>query len=199
LGVIMSSILILNKFEKAPEGYTVIDTTSNSGAYSGLSPFIIGPCKLYNGHIAENMENGWQFAKVYKHHTDDLGNPTQAYWDWAKKGWEDKWAHRYPMGKGAIPEYSLWQNEKLGYIEARKRIYGPLYAHAVVRTTSFDRVFQMHTVCNIALRDYDGYNHDKLNMTLTDVLNNPKKKMGHAFVLKALLTGDPVLKEYGLV
>jgi len=27
-------------------------------------------------------------------------------------------------------------------------------------------------------------------MTLKDVLNNPKKKMGHAFVLMMLLTND---------
>jgi hypothetical protein len=35
------------------------------------------------------------------------------------------------MGRGAKPEYSLWDGERLDYIEARKRIYAPLYARAV--------------------------------------------------------------------
>lgn len=73
-----------------------------------------------------NMENAWQYAKVYKRHTSSLGNPTSDYWVWARQGWSSRIANRYPMGKGSKPEYSLWNGEKLGYIDARRKIYAPL-------------------------------------------------------------------------
>lgn len=41
----------------------------------------------------------------------------------------------------------------------------------------------------IWLWDFDGYNHERLGMTLDDVMDNPKLKMGHAFVLKMMLVG----------
>jgi hypothetical protein len=36
----------------------------------------------------------------------------------------------------------------------------------------------------IWLRDFDGYDHDDLGMSLSAVLHEERKKMGHAFVLK---------------
>lgn len=177
-----------------PDGFVGIDTTSKSGKWSQLSPFKIGPCNIPGESCpAKNMENAWQFAKVYKQHVDNAGNPTEEYWEWARRGWADSFAHRYPMGKGAIPEYSLWNNEKLGYIDARKRIYGRLYLDGVMETRAYDYLLEMMGSSDIALRDYDAYDHRKLGMTLTDVLNNPKKKMGHAFFLMAALTADDVL------
>lgn len=71
------------------------------------------------------MENAWQYAKVYKQHTHN-GAPTSDYWDWARAGWSNPSAVRFPMGRGAKPEYSLWDGQRLGYIEARKKIYAPL-------------------------------------------------------------------------
>ncbi len=36
----------------------------------------------------------------------------------------------------------------------------------------------------------DGYDYHKLGMSLEDVLNNPKRKMGHAFVIAMILAND---------
>ena len=47
----------------------------------------------------------------------------------------------------------------------------------------------------LILRDFDGYDYVKQNMNLTQVLNNPTRKMGHAFVLAMLLTQDAALKQ----
>ena len=116
----MANIVVLGKFEAAPEGSLVVDTTSKGGVWAGLSPFTLGPCPLYGGRSSLNMENAWQFAKVYKQHATPSGEPTAAYWEWAEKGWADRWAHRYPMGKGAVPLYSLWDGERLSYVEARR-------------------------------------------------------------------------------
>jgi hypothetical protein len=39
------------------------------------------------------------------------------------------------------------------------------------------------------LRDWDGYDHLALGCSIAAVAGNPRRKMGHAFVLWALLTG----------
>ncbi len=150
---------------------------------------------MYNRIVSRNMENAWQFAKVYSQHTNSQGDPTEAYWKWAHAGWSDSKAHRYPMGRGARPLYSLWDGNRLDYIEARKVIYAPLYAQAVMTTDSFrDLVELAKGDMPIMLRDYDGYDHTGVN--LTEVLNNPKRKMGHSFVLKMLLTNDTAMSQF---
>lgn len=40
-----------------------------------LSPFFLGPCKLYGNYHSKTVENAWQYAKVYKQYAKD-GNPT---------------------------------------------------------------------------------------------------------------------------
>lgn len=163
---------------------------------SDLSPFKIGPCELYGEFVSENMENAWQFAKVYRCHFDCDGDIDPSYWDWAKRGWADFTAHRYPMGRGAVPKFSLWAGDRLGYIDARKTIYVPLYAEAVMRTKGWQRLKELHESNDmLVLRDFDGYGHVKLGLSLTEVLNNPHRKMGHAFVLAMLLTNDIALKQ----
>lgn len=173
-----------------PPDLQLIDTTSKGIEWRELSPFFLGPCYLYEGYASERMENAWQYAKVYEEHTDGKGNPTQEYWDWAIEGWSNRRAVRYPMGKGRKPLYSLWDGEKLNYIEARKRIYVPLYARLVTCTETYQRLDQMYINGEaFCLWDYDGYDYLRLGYTLEQVLNNPDRKMGHAFVLAMLLTG----------
>lgn len=189
----------------------VINTTSKAekGWEKHLSPFYLGPCYLYDNHMAKVMENAWQFCKVYKQHTDEKGDPTAAYWEWATAGWANPIPQRYPIKRGAKPEYSLWKGQKLGYIDARKQIYAPLFAEAVQKTEGWQHLIQLyHKLDIIVLRDYDGYRHDLGSdetgwtgtgpMTLTDVLNCPYKIMGHAFVIKMLLTKDDALQQIHL-
>ena len=137
--------------------------------------------------MSKNMENAWQYSKVYGCHVKD-GEPTNAYWQWAQIGWNSSRAHRYPMGKGRKPKFALWGGEKLSYIEARKKIYIPLYSNAVAKTDAYQKLKE---ICNeneiVYLWDFDGYRHDDLKMSFKDVLNHPDKKMGHAFVLAVML------------
>ena len=183
-------VRVARKFESLPSTGTIVDCTSNSGRWKDLSPFILPGGPLYAGHVAKNMENAWQFAKVYATHADSDGNPTCDYWAWATAGWGDARAHRYPMGKGAKPLYSLWNGNHLGYLEARRRIYAPLYARAVVKTEAFAALQKAvdEGTGTLYLRDYDGYDHTALGMSFADVFDEPRKKMGHAFVLAMLLT-----------
>ena len=185
----MAEVHVLFKFAPNPYGGIDIDTTSGSGRYKDLSPFILGPIDV-PGARAENFENLWQFSKVYRTHIDLKGEPTPEWFDWRAKGFADKHAHRYPMGKGSIPMYSWWQGGHLGYIEARKRIYASIYAGRVKMTVSYAQLAELYSECGVLiLRDYDAYDHIKLGMSLVNVINNPDRKMGHAFVLAMILTG----------
>lgn len=176
--------------DKSPKGVEVINTTSRSINWSrGLSPFFLGPCELYGDYVSHNVENAWQFSKVFQEHATHQGDPTEYYFNWALRGWSNPMAIRYPMGKGKKPLYSLWNNERLTYVEARKKIYVPLYAKAVVQTEAYAQLREVYkSKGEIHLWDFDGYNHIGLNMTFKDVINDPNKKMGHAFVLANLLT-----------
>ena len=201
-------VTVIHKFttinNHGPQEVVVIDATSSSGVFADLSPFLIGPCELYTidgvSLVAENMENGWQYAKLYAQHADSNGDPTDDYWKWALTGFADKKANRYPMGKGAVPLYSFWNGEKLSYIDARKQIYGPLYAEAVQKTDSWKSLLDLYEFCDeLYIRDWDGWSMEKHGMkSLTDVLNNPLRKMGHAFVLKMLLENDPAIEQMNM-
>lgn len=177
---------------KDPRIKHAINTTSRSKNWSkDLSPFFLGPVTLTGAknQISKNVENAWQFTKVYSGHLAN-GLPSPNYFSWAKSGFGDWKAHRYPMGRGAKPEYSWWNGEKLGYIEARKRIYIPLYSEAVDQTEAFQELQKFHDQEeNIWLWDFDGYNHRELNMSWNEVINNETRKMGHAFVLAMMLEG----------
>jgi hypothetical protein len=192
-------IYVLNKFQDNPYPGLEIDTTSR-GNNKDLSPFYLGPISAYNGTLVCNVENLWQYSKVYPEHTRfgwvEVGNPMihdplDAYYAWRAKGWATKRAVRYPMGKGAKPLYSLYNNHKLDYVMARKLIYMPAYASAVIKTKSYQMLFDaVMRRDDIVLRDFDGYDYGSMGMTLVDVANNPKKTMGHGFVLAMLLTGE---------
>lgn len=175
-------------YRDAPKNGLIINTTSRSTNWSrGLSPFFLGPVNLYLSYTAKNVENAWQFSKVYDVHVDENGNPTPEYFTWAVNGWADSYAHRYPMGKGVIPQYSYWDGEKLDYISARKKIYIPLYRKAVASTAAFAELKNISEKEDIWLWDFDGYNYEKIGMSLQDVANDKTRKMGHAFVLAMML------------
>ena len=73
---------------KPSDELKVINTTSRSSTdwQRGLSPFYLGPVKLYGDFVSQNVENAWQFAKVYEQHIQEDGNPHPCYFEWARKG-----------------------------------------------------------------------------------------------------------------
>ena len=76
---------------------SAINTTSRSDNWSrGLSPFYLGPCNLYGGRVAQNVENAWQYSKVYHSFLDEKGEPSEEYFKWADEGWTSQKAVRYP-------------------------------------------------------------------------------------------------------
>ncbi len=168
---------------------TVVNTTSRSTNWSrGLSPFFLGPVPLYRGMMAQNVENAWQYTKCYAKHCDDNGDPTDAYFEWAKAGFAKQSADRYPMGRGAKPEFSYWAGKKLPYIEARKRIYMPLYHNAVKNTTAYSILKRTYEECeSLYLVDFDAHNICMSDFDPAIIVNNDKIKMGHGYILAMML------------
>lgn len=201
------NLLVIGPKDTAPADFEIINTTSKDKKGLGiqLSPFYLGPVQLYDNIIATNLENAWQFSKVYPEHFNKENNSIlDSYFIWAKKGWDDTFAHRYPMGKGKIPLFSFWKtfNDDLNiweeqhwkYIEARTNIYIPLYAKLVYKTSAFKKLQTMLKFQHkVALWDFDGYDFEKRNMTFKDVVFSEKYKCGHAFVIYGLLTNQIIV------
>jgi hypothetical protein len=73
-------LIVATHSYKAPDGAVVINTTSRSSGWSiGLSPFLLGPVKLYGDYVSQNVENAWQYSKVYCQFTDENNEPSTAY------------------------------------------------------------------------------------------------------------------------
>lgn len=189
-------IKVINSRFKAPDDSLVINTTSRSNNWSaGLSPFFLGPIPLYREYVSKNMENAWQYSKVYEYYLQDDGSVGERYFKWAQDGWNKHTADRYPMGKGSVPLYSYWDGEQLTYTEARKKIYIPLYAEAVKKTSAFNKLKEVYddlkynALDTLYLWDFDAHNLEPGTFDYWDLANNPNLKFGHAYVLAMLLEG----------
>ena len=185
-------IHVLFKYAKNPYGGQEVDVTSRSGFWSDLSPFLL-PALQYG---SLNFENLWQFSKVYKKFIMPIdGYPDASWYKWRDAGYANPKAVRYPMGKGAKPEYLLWDGEKLSYVEARKKVYAPIYAELVSLTRGYSVLRELYKSLSndglpLVLRDYDAYDHIAIGRSLKDVINDPNRKCGHGFVLAMMLTGE---------
>ncbi len=190
-------IRVFNKSELIPKGFVEIDTTSH-GIYKDLSPFYLGPYSwlehTWREHrvlTCQRFENLWQYSKVYSQHINPSGSISESYYTWRNEGYSKTRAERYPMGKGAKPAYLLWKGYEYKYIEAREVLYIPVYSELVLKTKSYAMLYNMVLQGqNIALHDFDGYDHISKGMTFEQVVMNPKKSMGHAFIIYGLLTGE---------
>lgn len=185
-----SAIQIVGPKDKPDPTRMLISTVSHSQEdwSRELSPFLLGPVDLYDGHKALNMENAWQYSKLYECHANKSGDPTKDYWNWAISGWTNPKAQRYPMGKGAKPLCCYWNGEKLTYVEARLKIYFKLYQSCVIKTKAFATlVALLQEGRKLALFDFDGYDEMAEKKSLTEVFQQKHRKAGHAFVIKSLL------------
>lgn len=181
-------ILALNPREEVPKGFMALNVTSRSKDWGkNLSPFFLGPVINHMGE-AQNVENAWQFTKVYKDQTrkSAMGKvyPNADWFEWLDRGYADTYAHRYPKGKGNIPEFSYYYGKKLGYVEARKTIYIPMYLQGLRQSDWYIKFIELvSSDRNIAFIDFDVFNHYAAGLTLEGIKNDSTKKYGHGFVL----------------
>ena len=71
----MNNLFVAKYDDEIPENALDINTTSRSLNWTkGLSPFYLGPIKLYENYVSKNIENAWQFSKVYNEFIDENNN-----------------------------------------------------------------------------------------------------------------------------
>jgi len=204
----MNSEVRVCKYDYQPklrDGDMVLDTTSRSKDMGrAFSPFLLGPVEVDLGewgiHASETVENAWQYSKVYAGQTNLMNEPSKEVWlPWALEGFADKRAVRYPMGKGARPLYSWHKDQMLLYVEARKQIYVPSYVRSLQHSDEYlwlKAAVDTGIFRRLWLRDFDGWDHVSGHLTFNEVLNEERYKMGHAFVLWALLTEEIKFSEF---
>jgi hypothetical protein len=159
-------------------------------AWKELLPINLGPCLIYGGKVAKNVESAWESTKVYEEFTHE-GQPKEDYFKWAAEQLNND---EVKKNKSPIL-YHMWNNRKLGIIEARKSIYAPLYIKAVTMTDSWAKLKELYRGPKpIVIRDPSSY--DLKDRSLTEVLYDHKKPFGFSFLLMMLLTNDPATREF---
>ena len=162
---------------------------------------------------------------------NDTFEITDEYWAWREKGCNTKYAVRYPVGYhhkkeciGSISEEDLEEcatgtEHKIGcvtalsWIEARKKIYLPLYEEAVKRHKTFKVLLEMlRKGKNLLIIEVDGPHQESLQyyidkygvaedfieddtMLVTDesidiMLNDNKHSFGHGYCLAKALRDE---------
>ena len=187
----LPQIILYSRGDRVPNDYLKINSTSKSKEEWSrqFSPFYLGPVEVtpMGPCVSQNMENAWQYSKRYK------GQSIDEWAAWADIGFSQTKAVRFPMGRGAKPMFSYWQGEELSYIAARFKIYGPLYEWCILNH-AYDSFLRLKKLVDdgtkIAIFDYDGYFYQGEDMSLDDVIYNPKRKMGHSFILMGMLQND---------
>ena len=167
-----------------------VDVTAQSASswQKGLAPEVLGPVKLYGGRKAQTMAGAWEFCKVYANHTDDSGGPSPQYWDWATEGWNKFPIDDISASIAERSEYVYWDGKRLGPLDARQKVYWPLYRNAVAATPSFAHLKTMvDTAPEVVLFDFNGYDEEAKGLTLKEVLLDLRRPLSHAFILKAML------------
>lgn len=198
--------------ESKLDNFLSVPCISNDLRYRDLSPFLL---KDENGHL---MENVWQYSKLYPMHYDaKTQTVTEDYWSWRQKGMDSVRAVRYPVGAenrhtclGSI--LNKEEPQLLNYVDARKKIYLPLYCKLVKQAPSFKKLQQhLSEGKNLLLIDWDGPKERSLDhykttygvsstfiehqtmeasvKNLAIMLNDTKHSFGHAYCLAAALLG----------
>jgi len=218
------------------EGYTPILCLTKSSKYGSLSPYVL---KDDNDCIIENV---WQFSKVYEsvpqsiqkysrydqtviwnhpaedHYVDD--ELSDEYWEWRKKGFSCSYPVRYPVGFNfrhkCLFSLSLKSKpgkiKKLNYIEARKKIYVPVYTEALQKESLFKKLVKMYDNGEkLLIIEVDGPHQESLgyyqkkydvgesfikdntikcnSKNMSIMLNDEKHPFGHGYCLGMAIMG----------
>lgn len=177
--VIRMSIEIMSKRKKnfpTGDNVIVIDVTKNGSdpSYVRFSPFYSWdggiPVPGFSNRTTLSVEGAWQGLKAFEKEGPDLSflakaKPTKRCVSESRgkvKG------HRYGEGKDAC---------LLGYIEARKLIYVPMYEHVL-------RTYLVHEVLLLKGLMDEGNRLIFLDYDTNEDIENPNKPLSHASVLK---------------
>jgi hypothetical protein len=189
-----------------------------------LSPMFLGPVDkeiwpMIGDDTCLIFENYWQYSKIFlgmKHRQLDPDIPsgilTPAWYTWRKKGFAKTKGQRHPDGtktdevmytdeKGrnwyryrtAVSSY--YGNERLGYLESRKRVYVPLYYRLMSTQPAFLALKEaVRLGANVQLLDFDAPEQttevtlELLKRSVNEV-SPGGKPFGHGYIIAAALLG----------
>ncbi len=163
---------------KRSEGWAIIDVTSKSSdeTWRKFSPFYpIGGLHVPGqpaGTTSASVEGAWQGLKVFEGEGVDVEKMAVRTLKNLKRSSKAK-------GRGRVLGHAF-QNDIIGYIEARRRIYLPLYDQVLTRLApELDalRALAMEHGGRIVLIDYE---------TNADV-DDPSRPLSHASLVAAAL------------
>lgn len=184
------------------QGYLSVNVSKYSHNYSVLSPMILGGIEYRleedgRGDTRvvkiKNLENCWQYSKVWNGEVDSDNNPTEVFWKRRKRGWDTPEGHRRVKNTDEYNYtlYTWWKGEKLDYMQARKKVYCPLYVELVTKTKEYKELKEKaDRGQNVMISGFDGYDYSKKG--LKACFNDVSKPFGHELVLCGLLTDNRV-------
>ena len=142
------------------------------------------------------FENFWQSLKVYTFELDADNEITKEYFIRRRKNFSDSKGHRRVFPKKVLEqrnakvEFSYFDGIRYNYINARKKIYCPMYAEMVQKTRYFKSLKErMENGENLLIIGFDGFSFDPKTDDVYQHLNDPTKPFGHEAVICCLLHG----------
>jgi hypothetical protein len=167
-----------------------------------LSPKAMGPILHNQPRLppAKNLENFWQFSKVFPDEVDEKGEPTPAFFEAQIRAFNDPIPHRHkPNAKKSststninVPLYSVFRRKdgtlvKYKYVESRQ-IYCNYYERIALKTKEFQHLKDLlKQGYNLQICGYDAYDVTK---TPEDHYLDGSKPFGHELVLYTMLVVD---------
>jgi len=210
------------------DGYTRVNVCSSArNNYKNLSPMILGPYTYYCTEVeikegkqeptiqVYNLENLWQFSKIWSTSEMDLSyfkkhgiefdakndehlshvKPSALFYKNRLKGWKDKKAHRFAPqaklitnGNRHVPLCSWWRGKCYRYIESRKSVYCPIYEQLARKTSAWKELQALSEKGNVLVIGFDGY--EVGDKSLSDCMENGRRPFGHELVLVSMLRGE---------
>lgn len=115
--------------------------------------------------------------------------PNQAWFDRRAKYWSDPVPHRRikrgDKKNNDDPMFCWWRGDALPYVEARCRMYIPMYADLASKTPAFKELKALVGAGHdVLLIGYDGY---KIERRPIELLADPTVRFGHELVLACML------------
>lgn len=182
--------------ERFPGYLLVFPNFKHGNRKDGLGLPSLSPMKLgtINGE-ALNLENWWQFSKVYPFEADEQGSPSPLYFENRKRGFSDPIPHRHKYDRKILashgnvnkPLYSLFGDKRYSYVQARY-FYCHNYEVMAKKEESFYHLQDLlQQGYNLQICGYDGYEvKEDLYLHYLD----ESKPFGHELVLYTLLTTE---------
>jgi hypothetical protein len=193
-------ITVIGPHDRAPPGTLALAVStpapvSNPAGWKDL--WLLSPFSVVAGGIevpglggvrSMTMENAWQFLKIWP--GEDGWNKEEAM-----AAFGSSCAIRYPRGRGAQAVGHHWgeTGERLPYVEARKRIYVPLYRKILSLPDRAPLVLRLREAAlrsPIAIWDPDSYDLRKAGLRdELAALEDPRRPFAHAFMVAMAVRG----------